>query len=186
MILTIKAKITKDIIPYSSAIQNLCKCPYLKHPKGCPNYGHKRSLNGIRKDLRSRVIRECPPTNYLIKDVFDFSKPLFIIYGKFKLGEFAEQMKQEHPKLKTIPMIYNLRYWQNNARKQLYAEVARFLDKHQDSIVDLCPEAHGVNLTKLMKNFDINLKWEYPPKKHNLKNITYLISLGGFAINQKP
>ena len=50
------------------------------------------------------------------------------------------------------------------------------------------PEAHGVNVTELMKNIGITLKWGWPPK-HTVKNeeyvnnVVYLVSLGGHGLN---
>jgi hypothetical protein len=173
----------KDI-EYSKKIQQWCMLPYPKHSHGCPNYGHERNLNGIRHDLKSRVIRECPPKRLLIDRILDFSKPIYVIYNEFEVGKDAEERRLHCPKLKTPGEWYNLRYWQNRARAGLYSEIASFLDKHRSAIVDLCPEAHGVNLVKLLHKIDLNLKFGGWPPKHSLDNFVYQVALGGNPRNR--
>jgi hypothetical protein len=173
-------QINSQNIEYKRNFQNWCSLPYPKHPKGCPNYGSKRNLRGIRKDLKFRVIRECPPTTQLINDIFNFSKPIYLVYNKYPLGKDAEERRLSHPNLKTSGDWYNIRYWQGTARKQLYGEVTRFLEENPGTIVDLCPEAHGVNLLTLMQKIGIKLEFGKWPPKHSLKNTRYQIALGGY------
>lgn len=90
-------QISPKIIHFSRKVQALCLAPYPKHPKGCPNYGNKRSLNGIRKDLKSRVIRECPKNGRLIDQILDFSKPVSIIITYLKSEKMLK--KEESPAL---------------------------------------------------------------------------------------
>ena len=167
-------------IEYKQNFQKWCTLPYPKHPAGCPNYGSKRNLKGIREYLRARVTRECPPTPKLINDVLDFSKPVYLVYNKYALGKDAEARRINHPNLKTSGDWYNIRYWQGTARKQLYAEVARFLEENPGTIVDLCPEAHGVNLFTLMQKVGITLQFGKWPPEHSLENIRYQVALGGY------
>lgn len=166
-------------IEYDKRIQSWCLLPYPKHPHGCPNRGHERSLNGIRKDLRKSVLRECPPNLPMIDDILDFSKPIHVIYNQYAVGKDAEERRLNCPKLKTPAEWYNFRYWQNRARAELYSEIARFLDKNPSKMVDLCPEAHGVNLTSLMDIISVELKWRAWPPEHSLDNKVYQIALGG-------
>ena len=173
------AEIQPKDIEYNKKIQQWCLLSYTKHPHGCPNYGHERHLNGIRYDLRPRVIRVCPPTKVLIDRILDFSKPLYVIYNEFEVGKDAEERRLNCPKLKTPGEWYNLRYWQNRARAELYSEAAKFLDKNPAAIVDLCPEARGVNLVKLMYKIDVNLKFGSWPPEHSLDKCVYQRVLGG-------
>jgi hypothetical protein len=174
-------EINPQALEYKRNFQNWCTLPYPKHPRGCPNYGSKRDLRGIKKNLKSRVIRECPPTR-LIDDVLDFSKSIYLIYNKYPLGKDAETRRLTHPNLKTNGDWYNLRYWQGTARKQLYLELTRFLEENPGTIVDLCPEAHGVNLLALMQKPGIDIKLEFGkwPPVHSLENVKYQICLGGY------
>jgi hypothetical protein len=176
-------KILPEKIEYDKRVQKWCLSPYPKHPQGCPNYGCERYLNGIRHDLKPRVIRECPPTKSLIDMILDFSKPAYVIYNEFEVGKDAEERRLNCPKLKTPGEWYNLRYWQNRARAELYAEATKFLDKNPSSIVDLCPEAHGVNLVKSMQEIEIKLNFGEWPPEHSLDNAVYQIALGGYPKN---
>ena len=157
-----------------------CLLAYKNHPKGCPNYGTKREIRGFRSDLKSRIIRECPPVKYLMNDILDFSKPVSLIYNVYELGKDAEQRRITHPNLKTPGDWYNLRYWQGRARAQLRQEIEKYLDTNSATIVDLTPEAHGVNLVTLMQKAGRKLEFGAWPPKHSLRNIRYQIALGGY------
>jgi hypothetical protein len=168
-----------------------CSRPYPGQSHGCPNVGKKRSLRGIRKDLQSRVIRECPrreePQIRLLNEIFDLSKPVYIIYQIFNMGAYAEKLRTGSNKLKTRGQWYNKRYWQQVARKKLYDKIEKFLDSHKGTIVDICPEAHGVNFVTLMPEVGIQLKWYRPwPPEHDILHERYLenkahqICLGGY------
>jgi hypothetical protein len=170
-----------NIIP-SEEVQGYCTLPYPDHPEGCPNHGHERFLSGIREDLRFRFVRECPPAmlEYL---VLDYESPLYVIFEPYPVGMDADRrMNDPETKLSTLGQFYNLRYWQGAARKHLYREAERFLDDNPGTIVDLCPEAHGVNLLTLMyKELGIALQFhDWPPKQHDLDLVKYQICLGGY------
>ena len=157
-------KINPKIIVYGRKIQNLCKCPYYGHPKGCPNYEEKTG---------------CPPNQPLINNFFDFDKDLFLAYTGFGVGKFAERMKKNHPEWKNHPrQWYNPRRWQGTARKNHRLGIEEFLRENGNLIVNNGPEAHGVNVTDLMEKVGVTLNWDWPPK-HNLKNKTYIVSLIG-------
>jgi len=150
-------KISPRKIFYSKKMQDLCKNPYPNHPKGCPNYGKRKT---------------CPPNAPLIDKILDFKKPVYIIYTNFQIGKFARKMKKKHPGW-TERQIYNPLYWQGKARKEHREEVRRFLKKNPGIISIKCPEGYGVNVQLLMKNVGISLEW--PPRK-----ITRIISLAGY------
>lgn len=173
-------EINPKIIDYKSEIQSFCLLPYPKHAHGCPNYGKHRSLDGIRADIKPRVIRECPPSEFLIDNIFDFSKQAFIIYNIYPVGEDANNRMKTNTHLKTMAEFYNVRYWQNRARRQIYDEATNFLDNNPDTIVDLCPETHGVNYQTTMNKIGIKLKWCAWPPKHSIDNVVYQICLGGY------
>jgi hypothetical protein len=178
-------KINAGIIDYDAKVQSWCLLPYPKHPSGCPNYDKHRSLRGIRPDIRPRVIRECPPTNILLDKIFDLSKDIYIIYNVYPVGLDADNRMKTNTKLKTNAEFYNIRYWQDRARRQLYDEVTIFLDSNPDTIADLCPETHGVNHVKLMSNMGIKLEWGAWPPEHSIDNVVYQICMGGFPSNKE-
>jgi predicted metal-binding protein len=156
--------IESKIITYEPRIQALCHTPFYGHPRGCPNFGRKKN---------------CPPNQLLINQVIDLSREAYVIYTKFNVGEFAERMRVIHPEWKDQPrQWYNMRRWQPKARKEHRYELGSFSATHPDSIFNTAPEAHGVNISALMLEIGIKLKWGWPPK-HNENNKVYLISLGG-------
>ena len=63
-------------------VRGLCGRPYPGHPKGCPNVNHKKG---------------CPPSAPLLPDVFDLSRPVWIIINRFDLGAHVERMRTLHP-----------------------------------------------------------------------------------------
>ena len=167
-------KIKPKLIPYTAGIQTLCKQKYYKHSNGCPNYGIKDS---------------CPPNQPLIDKILDFEKGIYIIHTMFKVGEFAERMRINHPEWSKHPrQWYNPRLWQPQARKLHRTDQAEATEEHNLTKIVSSPEAHGVNVTKLMKNIGITLKWGWPPKhivenQEYMNNIVYLVSLGGNGLD---
>jgi hypothetical protein len=162
-------------------VQELCAKPYPKHPRGCPNIGCCRPLLGITKELKPRVIRECPPTEVLIDEILDLARPVFLIYTAYPVGRDAEERRRTHPNLRFPAEWYNFRYWQNRARGELSAEAEKFLRANAGTIVDLCPEAHGVLLYPLMREqTGIRLEWGAWPPPHDRRNVRYQIALGGY------
>ncbi|MBN1377258.1 hypothetical protein JW949_02900 [Candidatus Woesearchaeota archaeon] len=158
-------KINPEIIPYRRKIQALCKVPYYGHSRGCPNYAKKEG---------------CPPGQLLINKVLDFKKDIFVIYTVFCVGEFAERMGKKHPDWNDR-QNYNPRYWQPTARKFHRMEENKALEETGIEKIINSPEAHGVDLTGLMKEIGIRLKWDWPPE-HKRTNKVYIISLGGYSL----
>lgn len=151
-------QIDPRIIPYGEHVQNYCKRRSERFPKGCPNYNKKET---------------CPPNQPLIDEVLNFSKPIYIIYTEFDIGDFAKKMWKKHPEW-TERQAYNCRYWQPRARKfQKKEEVKAVNELGLTKVVD-SPEAHGVHLDFLMRKIGIELEW--PPRK-----ITRLVSLSGYS-----
>lgn len=164
-------KIEPEIISYERVIQGICKTPYHGHPRGCPNLGRKEG---------------CPPVP-LIDKILDLNQDVYVVYTKFAVGDFAEKMRQNHPEWKNPRQWYNPRYWQPKARKFQRIEEQKAVNKLNLTLILKSPEAHGVNLTKLMNAIGINLNWAWPPKHEFEKrgyqnNNVYLISLGGYKL----
>jgi len=135
--------------------QEMCKTPYWGHPRGCPNYGKRKT---------------CPPQQKMFFDVFD--KDFYLIYTKFDLRSHIEKMKQRHPKW-TNRQLKCCLYWQGTARKNLKNEIKRFKQIFPNHFVTICPEAMGVNVTDLMKkNAGIDLQWP-------IETVTYQVAIGG-------
>jgi len=126
-------------------MQGMCRLSYPNHPRGCPNFDHKRG---------------CPPAVPLFSEVFDLSKPVYAIVNSFNLAEHVSRMKAAHPHWTDRQLACCL-YWQPTARNQLKAEIARFRSGHQEYTVDTCPEAKGVNVTETLRRAGIELEW--PP-----------------------
>jgi len=76
---------------------------------------------------------------------------------------------------------YNPRRWQGTARKLHGEEIEKFMSENAGFVIDRCPEAKGVNVTGLMSEIGVKLNWQWPPV-HDVKNITYAISLAGIPL----
>lgn len=149
----IRVKPVVDIVN----IRMLCVKPYPNHPRGCPNFFKKKG---------------CPPTCPTIDKTLDLAKPVYAIYNIFDFKAHTDKMRKKHPEW-TQRQVECCLYWQGTARKQLKAEIKKFLEEFPGmKIVDV-PEAQGVNLTETMKRAGIRLEW--PPV-----NVTYQIALAGY------
>ncbi|MFC1697966.1 hypothetical protein ACFL1H_06510 [Nanoarchaeota archaeon] len=155
-------QIDPKLLIYDRSFQQLCKKPYYGHSKGCPNFGKKEG---------------CPPSP-LLDDVFDLGAEMFVIYTSFNVGEFAEKMRVSHPEWQNHPrQWYNPRRWQPKARKEHKIELEKFISEYGLDI-DKCPEARGINVSRMMMDVSVDLSWGWPPE-HNLSNLTYIVSVGG-------
>ena len=163
-------QVSPEYIEYDKTFKNLCRAPFYRHSKGCPNWNRKEG---------------CPPNVLPINEILDFNKDLYVIYTVFNVGEFAERMRLMHPEWRDYPrQWYNPRRWQPAARKLHVKDKYSAMQIGIDTILS-SPEASGVNVTNLMSKINITLNWEWPPK-HILrndeykKNLSYIISLGGY------
>jgi len=148
----------KEVTPVvQPRVRKLCVGAYPNHPKGCPNFNKKDG---------------CPPNVPLIGQTIDLTDTVYAIWNVFPYMEHVEKMRTKHPDWSERQLACCL-YWQGTARKQLRAEVRKFLQERGAGwkICD-CPEAQGVNLTETMKSLGIELEW--PPK-----TVTYQIVLAG-------
>ncbi|MFA5024799.1 MAG: hypothetical protein WC523_07700 [Patescibacteria group bacterium] len=152
-------QLTPETIPLSRKLQSLCRYPYRRHPRGCPNYAKKSG---------------CPPRQPLINKILDFSKEIYLIYTEFDLGNHIRKIKTLYPHWSEY-QIYCVLYWQSHARKIQRQEEEKATQNYQFDFICRSPEANGVNITELMKNLGVILEW--PPRK-----ITRLISLAGWKL----
>lgn len=140
-------------------VHSLCLRPYPNHKKGCPNYGKKKG---------------CPPSVLMFDVFYDLSKPIYAIYNVFDFGIHVNRMEYKHPDWSKRQLECCL-YWQGTARKQLKERIeifARLTGRRY--IVNVVPEAMGVNVTETMKRVGIELEW--PPV-----NVTYQVAMAGVA-----
>jgi hypothetical protein len=136
-----------------------CLWPYPGHRHGCPNFGRK---NG------------CPP-GPKIGEMLDLSRPVYAIWTTFDLAAHRRRMAYHHPNW-TLRQLNCCLYWQSSARKNLRAEIRRFLGVASGPLrVIPCPEGAGVNLTATMASIGEHLQW--PPD-----TTTYQIVLAGASV----
>jgi len=180
-----------------------CRLPYPKHPEGCPNVDALRPLDGLKTYLKPWIIRECPSNdltkNILIDQIFDMRKPLYLIMTEYPVGRDAEYQRTHSQKLKTVAQWYNIRYWQDRARRKLYDEVENFLiqdtsillrgqfnqmspeELRNQTIVDLCPEAHGVKIIPTAMHVGTHIRFgKWPPTEHDPSIVRYQVAVGGY------
>ena len=125
--------------------RELCARRYPGHPRGCPNRGRAG----------------CPPGARPLGEVLDLRLPTFVVWNAFPLGRHVTRMRWKHPGW-TVRQLVCCLYWQGTARKQLRAEIAKFMAKYVgDWTVLTCPEAHGVDVTATMRAAGVELEW--PP-----------------------
>ena len=141
------------------SVRDLCRKPYPGHPRGCPNYGRRRT---------------CPPHAPMLCQVIDLSQPVHAVWNAFDLAGHVERMREKHPEWSDRQLV-NCLYWQGTARKALRAKVRNFgglLLASGQLIALACPEACGVNVTATLASIGIEIEW--PPK-----TIAYQVALVG-------
>lgn len=121
--------------------RSMCIRPYHNHPKGCPNFGKKEG---------------CPPNIPMFDQVYDLTKPIYLIINEFNLLEHVENMRKIHPDWSSY-QLYNSRYWQGKSisinKKVSYA----WLNEHPNLVLTNWVENMGVDLVKTLKQVDIDL-----------------------------
>lgn len=152
-------ELNPENMPFEKKIQFLCRRPYHNHLKGCPNFGKKVG---------------CPPNQLLIDGIFDFQKKIYLVYTEFDLASHTAKMKKLYPYW-SEHQIYCVLYWQPRARKFQREEEEKAMRELGLDYICRSPEAHGVNITELMRQIGVLLEW--PPR-----NITRLVSLAGFKL----
>ena len=150
-------KLVNPVIDFS--VRELCYKPYYNHRRGCPNWNKRKS---------------CPPKLLTIDKILDLEKPIYIIYNCYNFLEHTKKMRKLHPDW-TNRQVECCLYWQGTARKQLKAEIKRFLREYRGYYIESCPEGAGVNITETMKQVGIELEW--PPK-----NYSYQVVLAGILL----
>ena len=132
---------------FDEGMRHLCFQPYALHPKGCPNYGKRKT---------------CPPQARLYTDAYDMIQPIYAVVNEYNLSEHVDRMRDKHPDW-SERQLYCVLYWQGSARKQLkYRIMGCLRDPHCYSYqVEVCPEAMGINVTETLYRVGIVLEW--PP-----------------------
>ncbi len=198
-------------IPYDKLIQGLCRTPYYSHSTGCSNFNRR---TGCPPKRLITEIFDFEKELYIISTVYpvgEFAERMRRNHPEWKESAYPVQHKKTAGyvdgiitglRLKHIDWPeeyypqeikgtwvsarnwYNPRRWQETARKEHRLEIGKFNAKHPQCIVNSFPEAHGVNVTGVMYHLGIELPWQWPPA-HNIKNLTYRISIGGYSMERK-
>ena len=141
----------------AGVFQEMCKLPYPGHPKGCPNYGKRRA---------------CPPRQRLLPDIFNMTRPLYVICTSFDLKSHVSFLQKTHPTW-SRRQLYCCLYWQGKARKNLKAAAEEFKKNNSGYFVSFCPEAMGVNVSSMMKKVvEVSLEWP-------VETIAYQVAIAG-------
>ena len=140
-------QLTKDDLELDTRAMGLwCRLPYLNHPKGCPNYGKKKT---------------CPPFSKPFYDLVE--PPIFLVIQPFNLEAQAKRMKERHPRW-SDRQCRNLLYWQKGVIKSLKEEANAFIESQDNDLILVeVPEANGVHVFKTCENVGIIL--ERNPRK---------------------
>lgn len=135
-------------------MRDLCRKPYYKHPKGCPNFGKKE---------------DCPPKIGLFDKTY---RPLVRVVAKnMDFRDYKNLRKKAHPNW-SEKQLANPLYWQGMLRARLRQLVKEELEKIKDKNYEIVynMEAMGVNVTETCRRAGLVLEW--PPK-----NMVYQIAL---------
>lgn len=197
-------KINPEIIPYDRLIQSLCRIPYPGHLNGCINFGKKEGcpprklvcdIFDFNKEMyviftkfavgkfAEKMRLEHPEWKeriYIKRDVHEFNwimNKLRKEHLEWKEKYFPQEINE---RWKSSRQWYNPRLWQETARKEHKKELEKLLSLYPNLLINRSPEATGVNVTGLMKEFGIKLNWQWPPP-HNTKNLSYIVSIAGYS-----
>jgi predicted metal-binding protein len=96
-------QIDRSTIIMSKNVRSWCKLPYIRHPRGCPNYG-KNPL--------------CPPTIPYRKDILNKYNDFHLFCARFDIESYMARKKEIHPD-RTDAQLRNLIYWQQSVKKRL-------------------------------------------------------------------
>lgn len=107
-----------------------CRLPYPRHPRGCPNFGHK--------DV-------CPPAAPQLADRIDTARPMYLVHSEFDLAGHARAMRHKHPQWSDDQCRCVL-YWQPRSRKQLKVRTEQAMKMLCCDWVSYVPEAMGLNV----------------------------------------
>lgn len=99
---------------FSRRVPYWCQLPYPGHPKGCPNFGQRP--------------KNCSPQAPHVTKLFDFRKPMYLVWSEFDLAAHAARMKAKHPKW-TERQCRCALYWQEGSKKQA-RERSEYFIKH--------------------------------------------------------
>jgi len=130
-----------DNISNCDSPRSMCIKPYHNHPKGCSNFGKKDG---------------CPPNIPMFDQVYDLTKPIYLIINEFNLLEHVNNMRKIHPDWSSY-QLYNSRYWQGKSisinKKISYA----WINEHPNLVLTNWVENMGVDLVETLKQVGIDL-----------------------------
>lgn len=172
-LLTFKIQeIGQSTVHFSEKPFRWCTLPYPNHLNGCPNY-NKNPL--------------CPPNTQMLDDKLDDYNNFYLIYAKFQLDEYVEEMRNRHPNW-SYRQASCVLYWQGSVKRRIKDRLKSIFRKNpnnefymfasgsgfkevfgnQDKIYSM--EAAGIDVFKTLKNNDI--EFELKPR-----NFILLINL---------
>ncbi len=139
-----------------------CMLPYPDHPKGCPNYGNRST---------------CPPTVPLLEQVYNLSRPSYLVVVEFDLATHVRAMMIRHPDW-TERQAKCVLYWQGTVNKQLRVEVGSYLKIIPNLVVTLCPEAIGLNVIATAQLAGVPIRSKPVDKVFKIAFMGELVELG--------
>jgi len=123
------------LIEFDPRTSHWCQLSYRDHPNGCTNYNK---------------YDRCPPKVCKVQDFIDLKGKIWFLINKFDLASHREWMRSRNPNW-TDRQCNCLLYWQSKQRKQLREFSEEFTNALPGTTYDLCPEAKGVNIFKILR-----------------------------------
>lgn len=123
-------------------VPDWCKFAYPNHPQGCPNYDKHP---------------DCPPNAPYVTDVFNLSRPLYMVFSEFDLAAHMKLMQERHPHW-TERQLRNVLYWQKRSKSQMKARAKKARILLGTTQVHYFAEATGVNFYATAKLSGLHLE----------------------------
>lgn len=102
-----------------------CQRPYIRHPKGCPNYGKNELCPGDDKEI---------PKFEDMKDGYQF---FYLLYAKFDFKTYLELMKKKFPDWSENKRKTNI-YYQKSIQKLLKDKIKELMIKNPPFFIIFC------------------------------------------------
>lgn len=139
--------ITDKKLVLQKEVREWCRFSYPGHPKGCPNYGIKKT---------------CPPKIPLVQEIFNLKKPHYLGIISFDLATHMKNMALKHPDWSNRQLRCCL-YWQGKIKKELKILCEQFVKNMKGYDYTSSPEAMGVNVFRTLHYCGIKIrKCAYP------------------------
>jgi len=158
---------------FDKKIRTLCKQPYHKHPKGCPNIGTERV--------------DCPPSSGYFPEIFEVDECL-VASVIFDFRSYVQAKKEIHPDW-TNRALVNQRHWQGHLKAELNKQIKQLLEKEQFIYKNYMfipnPEAMGINLQETCKLAGLELLWPEQTEKWEILTLPEYICQVGLLARKK-